>query len=403
MRISTKTIFESGMARMNELQSSLLKTQQQISTGRRILTPSDDPVASARALEVTQNKEINSQLALNRQSARASLNHQEGALQHVTSLLHDIKELAISAGNGVLDDTQRQFMATELRGQLQEMIGLANTRDGIGNFLFSGYQTSTQPFTQTATGAQYHGDQGQRMLQVGPARQLALSDSGDAIFDQILNGNGVFATAADAANTGSGIISPGTATSTGTLAASYKIVFSGGGTTYSVFDVTADPLMAGVPLQTGTYVSDQAISFSTVQVEIKGAPVDGDVFSIDPSTNQSMFTTIGNLIDLLDSYGLNSAGQAELSNGLNAANINLANSLDHVLTVRASVGHRLKELDSLDNSGEDRNIQYAQTLSELQDLDYVKAITELTQTQSTLEAAQKSFTQISGMSLFDYI
>jgi flagellar hook-associated protein 3 FlgL len=403
MRVSTKTIFESGVARMNELQAGLLKTQQQLSTGRRMLTPADDPVASARALEVTQSQEINSQFGLNRQSVKSSLSLEEGVLQSVTSLIQDVKEATVNAGNGVHSDTERKFIATELKLRLEELVGLANSRDGNGNYFFGGHQSATQPFTPTAGGAQYHGDQGQRLLQVEAARQLALNDPGDAVFMQIRNGNGTFATSAQAGNTGTGVISSGTPTASGLLASSYKIVFSGGGQNYSVFDVSADPAMTGAPLQSGTYASGQAISFQGVQVEISGAPADNDTFAINPSTNQSMFATISNLISVLDTPVSGAAARANLQNGLNAAHVNLGNMLDHVLTVRAEVGTRLKEIDALDSAGADRHLQYSQTLSELQDLDYVKAISELTHTRTTLEAAQKSFTKISGLSLFNFL
>jgi flagellar hook-associated protein 3 FlgL len=78
-------------------------------------------------------------------------------------------------------------------------------------------------------------------------------------------------------------------------------------------------------------------------------------------------------------------------------------ALDSVLTVRASVGSSLQELDALDNVGTDRDLQYSKVLSELQDLDYTQAVTQLSMQQVTLEAAQKSFVKTSGLSLFNFI
>ncbi|HJW55013.1 MAG TPA: flagellin, partial [Burkholderiaceae bacterium] len=117
----------------------------------------------------------------------------------------------------------------------------------------------------------------------------------------------------------------------------------------------------------------------------------------------SIFTTLKNLIDVLNAPATGAAGQANLANGLATANGNLDHALDNVLTVRASIGSRLNEIDSLDNLGSDLDLQYSQTLSGLQDLDYAKAITQLTQQQTTLTAAQQSFVKISGLSLFNYI
>jgi len=299
MRISTQMLFESGAARLGELQSSLVKTQQQIGTGRRILSPSDDPVGAARALEVTQSQSLNTRYGVNRQQATSALSAVEGTLSSVTSLLQDVKSTTIAAGNGVLSDAERGFQATELRGRFDELMGLANSRDALGNYIFSGFQTNTPAFVQSATGASYQGDLGQQAIQVEATRQMAVSTSGQA-------------------------------------------VFQGGG--------------------------------------------------------QDIFQTLNDLIVLLET-----PGTTGLSAGLATANGNIDRALDNVLTVRASVGARLQELDALNNAGEDRNIQYSQILSELQDLDYTQALTKLSQQQITLEAAQRSFVTISGLSLFNFL
>ena len=305
MRISTQTLFETGAARLGELQSGLVKTQQQIGTGRRILSPSDDPVAAARALEVTQSQSLNTQYGVNRQHAKSALGAVEGTLSSVTALLQDVKTTVIAAGNGSYSDTERGFLATELRGRFEQLLGLANGRDATGNYLFSGFQTTTPAFSESVSGVvQYDGDQGQRLMQVDATRQMAAS-------------------------------SPG------------QTVFQGGG--------------------------------------------------------QDVFETLNDLITLLQAPVVDAVAATALTDGLAIANGRVDLALDNVLTVRASVGSRLQELDALDNAGEDRHIQYSQILSDLQDLDYAQALTQLSQQQITLEAAQRSFVKISGLSLFNFL
>lgn len=307
MRISTQTLFESGAAQLGELQSSLVRTQEQIASGRRILTPSDDPVAAARALEVSQSQSLNTQYGVNRQYAKSSLSAVEGTLSSVTTLLQDVKTTVVAAGNGALSDTERGFMATELRGRFEELLGLANSRDPTGNYMFSGFQTTTAPFEETAivvgtatiASAAYQGDQGQRLMQVDTTRQMAVSSPGQTVFQ------------------------------------------------------------------------------------------DGD---------QGIFQTLGALIGQLET-----PGTTGLTAALATANGNVDLALDNVLTVRASVGSRLQELDALDYAGEDRHIQYSQILSDLQDLDYNEALTRLSQQEITLEAAQRSFVTVSGLSLFNFL
>lgn len=299
MRISTQMFFESGAASLGQVQTSLLKTQLQIASGRRILTAADDPVGAARALEVTQSQSLNTQLGVNRQHAKSALSEVEVVLSSVTELLQDVRTTVIAAGNGTLSDTERGFMATDLSGRLDQLLGLANSRDAMGNYMFAGFRTDAPAFSKDALGVvSYDGDTGQRLIQVDASRQMSVTAPGST-------------------------------------------VFQGGG--------------------------------------------------------QDVFATLGSLINLLNTPGVPPAADLETA----LTNIDLG--LDNILTVRAAVGSRLQELDALDYAGEDRNLQYSQLLSELQDLDYTKAITQLSQQQITLEAAQKSFVKVSGLSLFNFI
>lgn len=409
MRISTLSIYGNATAQLNTLQSALARTQMQLSTERRILTPADDPVASARALEVSQSKEMNAQFATNRASARSSLSTVEGSLQNAGDLLQDIQQLAVNAGNGSMLPQDREALAVELEGRLEDLLGVANTTDGAGGYLFSGYMATTQPFTRTPGGAAYQGDQGQRQLQVGASRKIPLSASGAAVFENNPTGNGSFQTQAAPGNTGAAVISSGSVTDRALVNAGrdYKLSFAVTGTpavtTYSVVDTTTGTDVA-VPGQTGiAYEPGKSISFGGLSFDIKGAPANGDVFTAKPSEKQSVFTTVTDLVAALRSPADGSSGKAALTNKLNTALDNLKSAHDNVLTVQASVGAHMKELDYLDSAGDDLDIQYASTLGDLQDLDMVKAISDFSMQQSTLQAAQMSFKTMSGLSLFNYL
>jgi len=411
LRITNQTIFNSGVFQMNSMQAALQKAQLQLSTGRRVLTPADDPVASARALEVTQSQSMNAQFATNRSDANSSLSLVDQALGTSDELLQDMKQLALNAGNAALSHQDRLALATELEGRLEDLLGQANATDGTGGYLFSGYKTGTQPFSRNATGAAYAGDQGMRELQVASSRKLAISASGSSVFEEVITGNGTFLTGADAGNAGrggTGIISPGTVKDASALTGNkYTIDFTvvpatpgvPAVTTYTINNVTTGtPVATGVP-----YKSGEPIVFDGMQMDIKGDPADLDQFTVDPSQNQSVFTTVQNLITALRSNNDGPTGGAKLTNQLNQANQNLTNALDKVLSVRASVGSGLKELEHLDSAGEDLNIQYATTISNLIEADPVETISRFSQLQINLEAAQKSYKALSGLSLFNFI
>jgi flagellar hook-associated protein 3 FlgL len=401
MRISTNVLFNSGSARISELQSSLSKVQEQISTGRRILTPADDPVGAAQAMIARQGQQINEQYGVNRKSARNFLSHEESVLESVTGLLQDAKTLIVSAGNPAIDPQQRKYIATELAGIRDEMLGLANSTDGDGNYIFAGFNSKTQPFSATPAGAKYAGDQGQTLLEVGAGRRLAVSDHGASVFEAIRTGNGAFLTQQNPANTGSGLISPGTVVGNMT-GQPYEIVFSVDPdtkeTTYDIRDGDGALVSGGNPYKQGT-----AIGTAGWQVEIKGTPANFDKFTITPSKNESIFASLTTIIDSLNVTQPGAAGQALITNALSSANSSVTNALETVLGTRTSVGIRLKELDTLDSQGEARNIQYEQQLQDLEGLDYIAAVTELAKQKTILEAAQQSFVKTSGLSLFNFI
>lgn len=399
MRISSNTIYDSNVAALNQQQARLLQTQQQVASGRRILTAADDPVAAARALEISQSDATNTQYASNRNSARSSLTLAESTLQAVTSLIQDAQTSTIDAMNSAtLNATNRKTIAIDLTAKLQEMIGLANSTDGLGNYLFAGFQSRTKPFVDTAAGVGYFGDDGQHLVQVGANRQLSSGDSGADVFMRIKNGNGTFVTQSAATNTGSGGVSLGSVINPALLTGnSYSVSFSvvGGVTTYSVTNTTtATVLSAGNP-----YVSGQAITFDGMQIDIKGAPANGDTFTVSPSSNESIFKTLSDMINALNAptSGTNLANS--LKYGLN----NLDKALNNILSTRASLGLRINEIDALQTAGDDLGLQFKKTLSQLQDVDYNKAISDLNLQQTGLQAAQKSFSLVSSLSLFNYL
>jgi flagellar hook-associated protein 3 FlgL len=498
MRLSSSTIFDNNVAGMGQQQSLMLKTQQQISTGRRILSAADDPAAAAQALVVSQSDSANTQYTSNRNAAQSSLALAESTLQSVTNLLQAVKSTAVNAGNASLSNSDRASLATQLNSQLQDLVGLANSTDGAGNYLFSGFQSGTRPFVNTPAGMSYFGDNGQRNVQISASRQVPSSESGADVFMRIKNGNGTFVAQAGAANVGNGIINTGSvlnpaavtgdsytiafggltsqaaAGNTGTGAISpptvtsqaavtgndYNVAFtvSAGVTTYNVTNTTTGVPVAGMAAQpyvsgqnisfdglqfnvqgvpgnndaftvlspgytvtdttTATpvlpasptigrvpFVDGQAISFGGVQVAIQGIPAKGDTFSVAPSANESIFKTISDLVATLKTATATPAngGGTRLANSLSHALTSLDNSLNNVLTVRSSLGSRLSEISSLQTMGDSLGLQYKQTLSQLQDVDMTKAISDLTQQKMGLQAAQQSFAAVSTLSLFSYL
>ena len=140
-----------------------------------------------------------------------------------------------------------------------------------------------------------------------------------------------------------------------------------------------------------------------MQFSIKGDPVNGDKFTVSPSNNKSMFQTISDLVVALEKPASGQPGGTRFANALSSSLQNINNSLENVLTKQSSIGARLQEIDALESVGGDQEIQFESLLSNLQDVDFAKAISDLQRQQLYLQAAQQSYVKISGLSLFNYI
>lgn len=420
MRIASSMIFDAGVANINKQWSQLLHLQQQVASGRRLVTPSDDPVASARALEVTQSQDILTQYATNQQNSNSALGLAEAQMSSLNGMFARLKELTVQAGNATLTASDRKSIAFELRARFGELLSIANAADGQGQYLFSGFMGATKPFAGTVEGGvTYAGDDGQRKLQVSATRMLEVSDSGRDIFQRIRSGNGTFSATygtnnvSVGPNLGSGVIDAGTVTNPAAWVAptsgTYTIRFSvaAGVTTYQIYDGATALLAAPASYASGQVIRLEKTTAPAAdygsQVVITGAPADGDGFAITPSSSQSVFASLGNLILALEDDVVSAGDQARYQMEVGSALINLDQANDNFLRVRAMIGSRMSELESLGNVNQDLQLQYQQTLSNLQDLDYAKAISDLTRKQTDLQAAQQSFARISQLSLFNYL
>ncbi len=400
MRISTSQMHQSALNGMLEQQSRLNRTQLQIASGKRIQKPSDDPAGSTAMLALKQTLASTEQYQKNAESARIRLSQEEDLLAKVNNVLDRVRELSIQANNAALSPQDRDMLAVEVEQRLDEVRGYANARDANGEYLFAGYKGSAQPFVVTGSGAvQYAGDSGRRFVQVGADRQLAIGDSGVDVFMTIRNGNGRFTTSADAANTGSGIVTAGQVTDGSQYQGQrYSIVF----TAADSYDVLDDK---GATVTSGSYSASTGndIAFAGVSLRITGSPATGDRFTIDPSQNQDVFVTLQETIQAMRTGDQGPRGNAERANALGRAIVDIDQAMENVRQVRADVGARLNIIDSQTDLNDAYGLQLKTSVSDLEDLDYADAVTRLNRHMVGLQAAQQSYVRIQSLSLFNFL
>ncbi len=184
MRVATSTAYSQGVSAMNTQNFKLNKTMLQLSTGKRIVTPSDDPAGAARVLGLNQAKSRTEQFQDNIDVLKSSLQVEETALDSIVNTLQRVRELTIQANNDTYDASQRAAISLEIQEHFEAITGFANTTNGNGEFLFGGYNNRDVPFENVAGVVNYRGDQGQQLLQISATRQVASGNNG---FDTFMN------------------------------------------------------------------------------------------------------------------------------------------------------------------------------------------------------------------------
>lgn len=400
MRISSSTLFNQNLNRLLNLQTDIARYNEQVSSGKRVLKPSDDPTVAARGLELDTRLSALDQFDRNMDSLEGRLTQQETVIDSVQSLMYRVKELLIQGKNGAVSEADRRFIATEIRERRDELLALSNTQNSSGEFIFAGFGNGVQPFVEDASGnVQYRGDQGAREFRISETRSLSEGVTGAELFMAVRNGNGLFNNDNAPANTGTGRIVPlGVTDSTAYVREDFEIQFTAPDT-YDIVNTTT-----GVTLSTGNaYTEGTAIAFNGIEVAIEGAPETGDVFTVTPSANQSIFQTLDNIANALEGPQGTPSAQAQFTQALDNAINDSDQALERLFDSRALIGGRLNVIDSQRNSNQDYAFQLEKAKSDFEDVDIVEAISNLSYATTTLEAAQATFARVQGLSLFNFI
>ena len=398
MRVSTFNLQQQSLNVILSQQSGLARTQLQVATGRNFSSPADDPVGAQRALQLEQSIGRLEQFSTNGQLVTGRLLVEDSKLAGAGDVIQRIRELIIQASNATQTTESRNLIATEIKELNAELLDIANSENGQGEFIFAGSKTSTRPFARDSSGVTYSGDQTRRELQIADQRRIADGDTGSRIFLDIPDGNGTFSALSSSANNGTVVIE-NTALLDPRLydEEPYVLQFTSE-TTYEVI-----PAAGGPAVSQGIYEDGETITFQGIELRLSGEPQVGDELQIEPSKARDVFTTIDEIIEALEAPVQNETFRAIARTDLNAGLYNLDQALGRVLEVRTDIGSRLNALENQESSNEELGIQLRATLSNIVEVDLVDAISRLNQQLTGLEAAQRSFAQLQNLSLFNFL
>jgi len=408
MRISTLQVFNNGVGGLQRAYSNAQRTQEQIASGNRMLTPADDPIASVRLLQLEEQQSMLTQHKGNLTAAQNSLVQEETVLNSVNNVLQSARDIAGKAGGGVLTAQDRKALASELSQYEEQLMGLMNSKDYRGDYMFSGYQGKTQPFVREADGTYaYQGDEGQRDLQIAGALSVAVSDNGKGIFENVTN----------AARMDSGITSvPGSTLQPSSSLVTDEVSFTSfpadgiairfddptDSKVYNIYDVNDPATVLASGRMDNKDDSADTLLFRGLSVQLDGVPASGDEVQITPPAvpreKQGILDTIANLRKVLES---SSSSSVDVRSAVAEALTNIDNGIVSVDSARGSIGVRLNTIDTTLDDNENISIVNQSVQADLREVDYAEALSRLSMQTTMIEAAQKSYMKISSLSLFD--
>lgn len=411
IRFSFLQGFNQGINGILRAQGDTFATQAQISSGKRLQTAADDPVAAARILKIDQEQSQTQQFIANADSLENRLSLEEAQLKGVTSLLARVREQTVYAANGVLSQSERETIGIEIKGRLDELVNLANTRDSNGEYIFSGFKGGEPAFAGNGQGQYtYQGDDGQRLVNIAASTTIASSDSGKDIFVSVQATQNMFLNDVGVSNTGPATIGDGVVVDQDIFSSSdpggYTVTYDADAaglppSPIFVVDGNTDGTTVNVP----ALPAENTVSLYGWSVTISGTPDDGDSFVLNSSSSpkQSMMDTMSKLIYGLDTYG-DSASDKESLRLLMAESLdNLSYAEENISSITAKIGARFNTLYTVRDVNEGVKLVNDQILSEIRDLDYAEAVSRLSFQSFTLEAAQQSFAKVSALSLFNFL
>jgi flagellar hook-associated protein 3 FlgL len=434
-RVSTANSYDATVNRIAQRSLELSETQEKLSSGKRVLRATDDPVAATLA-ERESNRLQRAQADLRAlERSRAALEQTEDTVSQAVTVMHRIKELVVQGGNATLSTVDRQSILQEIRGLREQLLNLANAQDSEGNSLLGGLgvtNTLGKPFADvygndpsgnSMSGVQFQGVAGQ-----AAATETGLPSRADGNFALMRNltGNGIFSVehaSGDLLVKDGGVVDM-TAYAAGIFGTAvmpenryqFRVLDDGNDPATLSLEISqtdaggtsvVDTLDLGQSTDgNGVELNNLSVQFQGMQITLNGRAKTGDAFALAPSQPGDVFATVQRAIDALGAEldpASNPNPSARRSQELARVHDEMDTALDKMLLVQGRMGEMLRRSDTIEAQLETRSVDHEKALSDLTDLDMVKGISQFQSQQLGLQAALQSYGQIQKLSLFQYI
>jgi flagellar hook-associated protein 3 FlgL len=400
MRVSTAQFYIQSGLKMSNQQSNVNEQVNHISSGKQVITAKDDAVAYG-TLAGYKNDLAN--IDKYQRNITQAENHNsliDTSLANAEDIMNELKNLMLQANNGAYTADDLAAIGQQASQNLQQILGIANTQDQSGNYAFAGYQVDDAPFAlQADNSVNYRGDNGVRELQIAKNVSIATNQSGEQVFEKVPNAIGDFSATYNSNSSGIAVERAVVAD-----ASSYNSAVNPADFTFEFSTATDLSITDGNGNVTNItdYAPGQTIAFNGIEVKLSGNPLPGDNFSLTPEQNVGVFDTIKSAIDWINTKA-GSEEDAQVQVDFNQILNQLGDAINHLTSSRAESGINLQVIDRQKSNHLDTEVYLESGRASIEDLDFAKAISSFEQSKVALQAAQQTFTQVQGLTLFNYM
>ena len=410
-RLGTANMYDSALRNLGTRQSQLANLQENLTSGKRVVRASDDPVSAAQAERALNRlaRIQSDQRALAAQRNAIALG--ESTLGDAVDLVQNFRALVVSAGDASLQPKDRATIANQLQSLREQLLQVANRKDTNGVALLSALGSAQTPFAGPLGGTPDYRFAGQPGQSASAGARIAATLDGDAAFMFDPRRDGVYTATVSPIPTGRQLTTSAVTPTAPRLVTGddYRITFSAAGpgatpgTSSASYTITNSRTGAvSAPVRLPDLRADEPLTVTVtgipgLSLDIQGLPADGDSITLRPGT--SLFGTLDSAIDGIrrapnQNAAIQSVGQA-------LANIDLG--LERVHDMRGYAGELLNRADRISGDQTRRSIQLESDRSRAEDLDMIQGISDFQNQQVGYQAALKSYAQVQRLSLFQYI
>jgi flagellar hook-associated protein 3 FlgL len=394
-RIASFHNYQSVQNEHRRLESKVNYNQQQLASGKQLISPGDDPIATHYVQQVKQQDEQVNQFMDAIVLVRNRLEHKEVLISSAEQYADNAKRTVMEMVNGALSPEDRQAHATQLQEMSRNLLQLVNSQDETGNYTFAGTKPKTQPFFMDANGkVSYSGDSYQRLMKISTNTEVPINVAGNKLFMEATNPYGDYRPNYSL-QSGSELQLSQAKNSDPSDTASYKVTF----VSMPNGDFGYQLEQNGVAVKSDYYDPKQGIEFNDLSVSVRGVIQPGDTLELSPQKTFSVFDTFQDAIALANKSVSDASATAEL----HRATDEFQAAFGHLAKTRTAVGTRLAGLDVHEAQHEDFKISLAKSKSRFEDLDYAKAVIDFNENQMALKASQTAFGKVKDLTLFNYI